>query len=29
MKELEPVFNDDYDKDGSSGVKGVPAEIGF
>ncbi len=29
MKELEPVFNDDYDTDKTSGVKGVPAEIGF
>jgi len=29
MKELEPVFNDDYDQDGSSSTLGVPAEIGF
>ena len=29
MKELEPVYNDDYDDEQSSGTKGVPAEIGF
>ena len=29
LKELEPVFNDDYEQNGSESVKGVPAEIGF
>ena len=29
MKELEPVFNDDYEQNGSQSSIGVPAEIGF
>jgi len=29
MKELEPIFNDDYDDKQSSSTPGVPAEIGF
>jgi hypothetical protein len=29
MKELEPIFNDNYDENGSSSAAGVPALIGF
>ena len=29
MKELEPIFNDNYDENGSSSTPGVPALIGF
>ena len=29
LKELEPVFNDDYEQNGSNSAPTVPAEIGF